>query len=108
MFWAGSVLQAGMQDGCRMRSFIRWRSESWVLSGWLLKRRRVVCLPVCCCLCSGPQGVDPRKGLPKLRESWIKRREARGDKRCTQMYYAKQGAALPSHGRRRAAWVADM
>lgn len=41
--------------------------------------------------CSGPQGLDPRKGLPKFRESWIKRREARGDKRCTQMYYAKQG-----------------
>ncbi len=40
---------------------------------------------------SGPQGLDPRKGLPKLRESWIARREKRGDTTPTQMYYAKQG-----------------
>lgn len=40
---------------------------------------------------SGPQDVNPRSGLPKLRKEWIERRQARGDKRFTQMYYAKQG-----------------
>lgn len=37
------------------------------------------------------QGIDPREGLPKVRESWIAKREARGDQNPTQMYYAKQG-----------------
>lgn len=40
---------------------------------------------------SGPQGVNPRDGLPKLRESWIQRRETRGDNCFTQMHYAKNG-----------------
>mmetsp|Transcript_12200 Transcript_12200/g.37204 ORF Transcript_12200/g.37204 Transcript_12200/m.37204 type:complete len:615 (+) Transcript_12200:92-1936(+) len=40
---------------------------------------------------SGPQGVNPRVGIPKLRREWIKRREDRGDKQFTQMYYAKKG-----------------
>lgn len=40
---------------------------------------------------SGPQGLDPRKGLPKLRKSWIARREQKGDQTPTQMWYAKQG-----------------
>lgn len=40
---------------------------------------------------SGPQGVDPRKGLPKLRADWISRRERRGDHVFTQMHYAKKG-----------------
>jgi len=40
---------------------------------------------------SGPQGIDPREGLPKLRQAWVERREARGDKVVTQMHYAKQG-----------------
>ncbi|GAX73547.1 hypothetical protein CEUSTIGMA_g998.t1 [Chlamydomonas eustigma] len=40
---------------------------------------------------SGPQGVDPREGLPKLRAKWVARREANGDKQPTQMYYARQG-----------------
>mmetsp|Transcript_11006 Transcript_11006/g.16402 ORF Transcript_11006/g.16402 Transcript_11006/m.16402 type:complete len:624 (-) Transcript_11006:64-1935(-) len=40
---------------------------------------------------SGPLGYDPRQGLPKLRESWVERREERKDERCTQMYYAKKG-----------------
>lgn len=40
---------------------------------------------------SGPQGVDPQTGLPKLRKAWIERREERGDERFTQMHYAKQG-----------------
>lgn len=41
---------------------------------------------------SGPQGLDPRKGLPKLRKSWVERRERKGDATPTQMWYAKQGA----------------
>jgi phosphomethylpyrimidine synthase len=40
---------------------------------------------------SGPQGVDPRAGLPKVRRDWIDRREARGDAVFTQMHYAKAG-----------------
>ena len=40
---------------------------------------------------SGPQGYDPRDGLPPLRKDWITRREARGDTAFTQMYYARQG-----------------
>ncbi|KAA8496537.1 Phosphomethylpyrimidine synthase, chloroplastic [Porphyridium purpureum] len=40
---------------------------------------------------SGPQGVNPREGLPKLRKEWIERREQRGDKVFTQMHYAKKG-----------------
>jgi len=42
---------------------------------------------------SGPQGYDPRNGIPKLRKDWIDNRKSGGDdyKTCTQMYYAKQG-----------------
>ncbi|KAG5187996.1 ThiC family-domain-containing protein [Tribonema minus] len=40
---------------------------------------------------SGPLGYDPKYGLPKLREAWVKRREERGDERFTQMHYAKRG-----------------
>lgn len=40
---------------------------------------------------SGPQGVNPQKGLAKMRQSWIERREARGDTVFTQMHYAKKG-----------------
>lgn len=40
---------------------------------------------------SGPQGFDPRQGLPKLRSDWVAAREARGDAVCTQMHYARQG-----------------
>ncbi|MCO5579284.1 hypothetical protein L7F22_033138 [Adiantum nelumboides] len=40
---------------------------------------------------SGPQNVNPHAGLPKIRKDWIAKREARGDTRFTQMYYAKQG-----------------
>ena len=40
---------------------------------------------------SGPQGIDPRDGLPKLRAGWVGPREARGDATPTQMYYARQG-----------------
>lgn len=47
---------------------------------------------------SGPQGVDPRQGLPKLRKDWVARRE--GGPGMTQMYFAKQAS------RNRTAWVA--
>ncbi|GAB4822365.1 hypothetical protein N2152v2_009411 [Parachlorella kessleri] len=40
---------------------------------------------------SGPQGLNPREGLPKLREEWMARRKARGDTCIAQMHYAKQG-----------------
>lgn len=39
---------------------------------------------------SGPQGVDPKKGLPKLRQEWIEKREGKFE-RYTQMHYARQG-----------------
>ncbi len=37
------------------------------------------------------QGLSAREGLPKIREEWVAKREARGDKVQTQQYYAKQG-----------------
>ena len=37
------------------------------------------------------QGHDPKEGLPKLREEWVAKRVARGDKVFTQMHYAKKG-----------------
>ena len=40
---------------------------------------------------SGPQGIDPRDGLPKLRAGWVGPREARGDATPTQMHYARAG-----------------
>ena len=40
---------------------------------------------------SGPQGVDPRQGLPKLRKDWVARRE--GGPGMTQMYFAKQASS---------------
>lgn len=41
---------------------------------------------------SGPQNVDPKEGLPKLRADWIKRREEGAAEECvTQMYFAKNG-----------------
>jgi phosphomethylpyrimidine synthase len=40
---------------------------------------------------SGPQGHDIRKGLPKLREPWIQKRQARGDTNFSQMHYARRG-----------------
>jgi phosphomethylpyrimidine synthase len=46
---------------------------------------------------SGPQGHDPREGLPKLRESWIapRRADARHGKAVTQLHYARQGEITP-------------
>lgn len=40
---------------------------------------------------SGPQGFDPRAGLPKLRADWVKRRLERGDTNLSQMHYARRG-----------------
>ena len=40
---------------------------------------------------AGPRGVDPHLGLPKLRQSWIDRRVARGDTNFSQMHYARRG-----------------
>uniref|UniRef100_A0A7S4SS39 ThiC-associated domain-containing protein n=1 Tax=Alexandrium monilatum TaxID=311494 RepID=A0A7S4SS39_9DINO len=42
---------------------------------------------------SGPLGVIPREGLPKLRKAWVAAREAADGPgaRCTQMHYAKRG-----------------
>lgn len=37
------------------------------------------------------QGIDPRHGLPKLRQPWVERRSDDGTRTCTQMYYAKRG-----------------
>lgn len=37
------------------------------------------------------QGIDPREGLPKLRQQWVQRRGDDGTKTCTQMHYARQG-----------------
>ena len=38
---------------------------------------------------SGPLDVNPRDGLPKLRQQWIEAREGKHE-RYTQMYYARQ------------------
>ena len=40
---------------------------------------------------SGPQGHDPKDGLPKRRSAWIAPRVARGDTNFSQMHYARQG-----------------
>jgi phosphomethylpyrimidine synthase len=40
---------------------------------------------------SGPEGHDPRAGLPALRAEWVRRRELRGDKNFSQMHYARRG-----------------
>ncbi len=40
---------------------------------------------------TGPQGCDPRVGLPKLRAPWIEPRLRRGDSNHSQMHYARRG-----------------
>jgi phosphomethylpyrimidine synthase len=40
---------------------------------------------------TGPQGHDVRAGLPRLRQPWIERRRARGDRNFSQMHYARRG-----------------
>ena len=39
----------------------------------------------------GPQGFDPRTGLPPLRSKWTARRKARGDRNFSQMHCARAG-----------------
>ena len=40
---------------------------------------------------TGPQGHDPRQGLPPLRAPWTARRVGRGDQNFSQMYCARRG-----------------
>ncbi|MDC0673109.1 phosphomethylpyrimidine synthase ThiC [Nannocystis radixulma] len=40
---------------------------------------------------TGPQGHDPRDGLPPRRKEWIAARLAKSDGNNTQMHYARQG-----------------
>jgi phosphomethylpyrimidine synthase len=40
---------------------------------------------------TGPQGCDPRDGLPKRRQAWIDERKATSDDNVTQMHYARKG-----------------
>jgi len=40
---------------------------------------------------SGPQGFTPEQGLPRLRENWVSRREARGETNHSQMHFARRG-----------------
>ncbi len=44
---------------------------------------------------SGPQGHDPREGLPKLRADWIAAREKAGTRNWSQMHAARQGIVTP-------------
>ena len=39
---------------------------------------------------SGPQGINPKEGIPKLRKEWIEAREGKHE-RYTQMHFAKKG-----------------
>jgi phosphomethylpyrimidine synthase len=40
---------------------------------------------------SGPEGIDPRKGLPERRAGWIEARVRGGDGNVTQLHYARRG-----------------
>src|SRR5690349_20813035 len=45
---------------------------------------------------SGPQGVDPHHGLPRLRKPWIEARLRDGDSgNRSQMHYARRGIITP-------------
>jgi len=46
---------------------------------------------------SGPQGHDPRAGLPQLRESWVAPRRAasKAGQPVTQLHYARKGEITP-------------
>jgi len=45
---------------------------------------------------SGPQGIDPHQGLPKLRRPWIDARMRDGDSgNRSQMHYARRGIITP-------------
>ncbi|MBI5434315.1 MAG: phosphomethylpyrimidine synthase ThiC [Planctomycetes bacterium] len=40
---------------------------------------------------SGPQGFTTSEGLPKLRQPWVARRLARGERNQSQMHFARRG-----------------
>ncbi len=40
---------------------------------------------------TGPQGCDPRQGIPKRRQPWIDARLRQSDGNVSQMHYARQG-----------------
>jgi phosphomethylpyrimidine synthase len=40
---------------------------------------------------SGPEGLDPRNGLPKRRQPWLDARAVHGDGNASQMHYARRG-----------------
>ena len=40
---------------------------------------------------TGPQGHDPRDGLPRRRAAWVDQRIGRGDTNFSQMHYARKG-----------------
>ncbi|HBF22941.1 MAG TPA: phosphomethylpyrimidine synthase, partial [Planctomycetes bacterium] len=40
---------------------------------------------------SGPQGCDPKEGIPPVRSEWIEIRKRRGDTNFSQMHYARRG-----------------
>jgi len=40
---------------------------------------------------SGPQGHDPKDGIPKRRKDWVQPRVDRGDTNFSQMHYARKG-----------------
>ncbi|HSR98676.1 MAG TPA: phosphomethylpyrimidine synthase ThiC [Kofleriaceae bacterium] len=44
---------------------------------------------------SGPQGIDPHHGLPRLRKPWIDARLAEDTGNRTQMHYARRGIITP-------------
>ncbi|PRP96552.1 Phosphomethylpyrimidine synthase [Enhygromyxa salina] len=46
---------------------------------------------------TGPQGVDPREGLPKRRAEWIeaRREQAEADGNWSQMHFARKGVITP-------------
>ena len=40
---------------------------------------------------TGPQGIDPRQGLPPRRKAWIEARVSSADGNLSQMHYARRG-----------------
>src|ERR1044071_568150 len=44
---------------------------------------------------SGPQGIDPHHGLPRLRKPWIDARLVEDTGNRTQMHYARRGIITP-------------
>ena len=71
-------------DNLRSRKMSCW----WHGSAQASSRRLISVQSLCPFLV---QGIDPRHGLPKLRQPWVERRSDDGTRTCTQMYYAKRG-----------------